>query len=30
MFVTYTVLASMIALERVDLRQKVGYLESAS
>ena len=23
-FVTYTVLASMIALERVDLRQKVG------
>ena len=28
-FVTYTVLASMIALERVDLRQKVGY-QSAS
>ena len=24
-FVTYTVLASMIALERVDLRTKVGY-----
>ena len=29
-FVTYTVLASMIALERVDPRQKVGYHESAS
>ena len=28
-FVMYTVLASMIALERVDLRQKVGY-QSAS